>query len=111
MDAAGGGPIEGAVQLHRALAAQGHAGEFASMDAPDAACARAFNAAPLHALGPGRGRFGYSAELRPWLQDNAGRFDAVIVNGLWQYIGLGARRVEAVSAARGCALQRSPHGA
>jgi len=98
VDAAGGGPIEGAVQLHRALAAQGHAGEFASMDAPDAACARAFDAAPLHALGPGRGRFGYSAELRPWLEDNAGRFDAVIVNGLWQYIGLGTRRALAGSA-------------
>ncbi|MFC5607408.1 glycosyltransferase [Variovorax soli] len=98
VDAAGGGPIEGAVQLHRALAAQGHAGEFASMDAPDAACARAFDAAPLHALGPGRGRFGYCAELRPWLEDNAGRFDAVIVNGLWQYIGLGTRRALAGSA-------------
>ncbi|MBS0454798.1 MAG: glycosyltransferase [Proteobacteria bacterium] len=92
VDAAGGGPIEGATQLHRALAAQGHAGEFASLDDPDAACVHEFRAAPLHALGPGRGRFGYSPSLQPWLQANASRFDAVIVNGLWQYIGLGTRR-------------------
>ena len=89
--AAGGGPIEGATQLHRALAAQGHAGEFASLDDSAAACVQQFHAAPLHALGPGRGRFGYSARLRPWLQANANRFDAVVVNGLWQYIGLGTR--------------------
>ena len=98
VDAAGGGPIEGAVQLHRALAANGHAGEFASLDDPRAACAREFGATVLHALGPGRGRFGYSASLRPWLEDNASRFDAVIVNGLWQYIGLGARRALAGTA-------------
>ena len=92
VDTAGGGPIEGATQLHRALAAHGHVGEFASLDVPDAACVHEFRAAPLHALGPGRGRFGYSAGFLPWLQANASRFDAVIVNGLWQYIGLGARR-------------------
>lgn len=98
VDAAGGGPIEGATQLQRALAAQGHAGEFASMDDPDATCVREFSAAPLHALGPGRGRFGYSARLQPWLQANSSRFDAVMVNGLWQYIGLGTRRALAGTA-------------
>ena len=92
VDAAGGGPIEGATQLQRALAAQGHSGEFASMDDPQSTCVREFAVAPLHALGPGRGRFGYSKDFRPWLQTNASRFDAVIVNGLWQYIGLGTRR-------------------
>ena len=92
VDAEGGGPIEGATQLQRALAAQGHAGEFATLDDPAAACVREFSAAPLHALGPARGRFGYSAAFAPWLQDNASRFDAVIVNGLWQYIGLGTRQ-------------------
>jgi len=98
VDTAGGGPIEGATQLHRALAAEGHAGEFASLDDPAAACAREFTAAPLHALGPGRGRFGYSPDLVPWLRANARRFDAVIVNGLWQYIGLGTRRALAGTA-------------
>ncbi|HYP71454.1 MAG TPA: glycosyltransferase [Variovorax sp.] len=98
VDAAGGGPIEGATQLHRALSAQGHAGEFASMDDPGSACVQAFHAAPLHALGPARGRFGYCARLKPWLRANSDRFDAVIVNGLWQYIGLGTRRALAGTA-------------
>jgi len=92
VDPSGGGPIEGATQLHRALAALGHSGEFVSLDAADAPWVRDFAAAPLHALGPGRGRFGYSAQLQPWLARHAQEFDAVIVNGLWQYIGLAARR-------------------
>lgn len=92
VDATGGGPIEGATQLHRALADQGHAGEFVSLDAPQAPCVGSFTAAPLHALGPARGRFGYSRLLVPWLKANADGFDAVIVNGLWQYIGVGARQ-------------------
>lgn len=93
VDPAGGGVIEGAIQLHRALAAQGHAGEFASTDDPGSACVLGFTAAPLHALGPSRGRFGHTPRLQPWLRANAHRYDAVIVNGLWQYIGLAARQV------------------
>lgn len=98
VDPAGGGPIEGATQLHRALVAQGHSGEFASLDDPGAGCALQFDAAPLHALGPAQGRFGYSAAFVPWLRSHAGGFDAVIVNGLWQYIGLGTRQALAGSA-------------
>jgi glycosyltransferase involved in cell wall biosynthesis len=97
VDPTGGGPIEGAIQLHRALVAQGHTGEFVSLDDSAAPWVQAFEG-PLHALGPGRGRFGYSAGLLPWLRGNAGRFDAVIVNGLWQYIGLAAWRALAGSA-------------
>ena len=107
VDAQGGGPIEGATQLHRSLAAQGHAGEFASLDDPASACAREFTAAPLHALGPARGRFGYSPGFAPWLRANASRFDAVIVNGLWQYIGLGTRQA---LAGTGTPYYVFPHG-
>ncbi|SFM09666.1 glycosyltransferase [Variovorax sp. OV329] len=107
VDAAGGGPIEGATQLQRALAVQGHTGEFASLDDPAAACVGEFDTAPLHALGPARGRFGYSPAFVPWLQANAGRFDAVIVNGLWQYIGLGTRQA---LAGTGTPYYVFPHG-
>ncbi|MDM0043541.1 glycosyltransferase [Variovorax dokdonensis] len=91
VDPAGGGPIEGATQLHRALSALGHTGEFVSLDEADSPCAKAF-AETLHPLGPGRGRFGYSPTLLPWLESNAASFDAVIVNGLWQYTGLATRQ-------------------
>lgn len=84
VDPRGGGPIEGAQRLHEALVAMGHAGEFVSIDAPDAPFLDQCPAT-LHALGPASGRYGYSRKLKPWIAENANRFDAVIVNGLWQY--------------------------
>ncbi len=35
----------------------------------------------------------YSPLLAPWLRENAGHYDAVIVNGLWNYAAFGASRV------------------
>lgn len=35
----------------------------------------------------------YSPLLAPWLRENVGRYDAVIVNGLWNYAAFGASRV------------------
>jgi glycosyltransferase involved in cell wall biosynthesis len=47
----------------------------------------------VHNLGPGRlGTYRYSPRLKHWLADNAARFGAVIVNGLWQYHGFAAWR-------------------
>jgi glycosyltransferase involved in cell wall biosynthesis len=42
---------------------------------------------PIHALGAGRGPWRYHPELMPWLRVNLPRFDAAILNGLWQYAG------------------------
>ncbi|MGY2134545.1 glycosyltransferase [Hymenobacter sp. HD11105] len=39
----------------------------------------------VHALGPGKGPWHYSPKLVPWLLDNLGRFDVVIVHGIWLY--------------------------
>jgi len=104
---ADGGPIEGARQLHLALVEQGHTGEFASLDAADTPWASTFASATLHKLGPAHGGFNYSAALLPWLRDNADRFDAVIVNGLWKYVGWAARRALAGS---GTPYFVFPHG-
>ncbi len=41
----------------------------------------------IHALGQGRGSWNYHPALLPWLDKNLPRFDAVILNGLWQYQG------------------------
>lgn len=41
----------------------------------------------VHALGRGRGSWNYHPALLPWLNENLPRFDAVILNGLWQYQG------------------------
>jgi glycosyltransferase involved in cell wall biosynthesis len=39
----------------------------------------------IHALGKARGSWAYHPDLKPWLEHNLPRFDAVVLNGLWQY--------------------------
>lgn len=90
-DPAGGGPIEAVRRLAQAYREAGHEAEVVTLDSPDAPYLKG---APLtvHALGPGMGKYGYSAKLLPWLRANVARFDGVVVNGLWQYHGLAAWR-------------------
>jgi glycosyltransferase involved in cell wall biosynthesis len=88
-----GGPIEGVLQRGLRLREMGHQIEVASSDDPGAAHVQAFPL-PVHALGPPkRGGYYYAASLRPWLSAHAGSYDAVIVNGLWQYHSLAAWQV------------------
>jgi glycosyltransferase involved in cell wall biosynthesis len=82
VDPATGGPIEGVRQISRVNAGHGHEIELLTLDPPDSPDAAAFPF-PVHALGPGRTRYGYSSGLVPWLRAHAHRFDAVIVNGIW----------------------------
>lgn len=46
----------------------------------------------VHSLGPGIGPARYSTKLIPWLLENLGRFDAVVIHGLWQYHSFAVRR-------------------
>src|SRR4051812_19499062 len=46
----------------------------------------------MHAFGARRGRFPFRSQFTPWLRKNHRSYDAVIVNGLWQYSGFGAWR-------------------
>jgi glycosyltransferase involved in cell wall biosynthesis len=50
---------------------------------------------PIHALGPGKYGFAYTAKLGPWLEENLERFDAVIVHGLWLWPSVCATRAVA----------------
>jgi glycosyltransferase involved in cell wall biosynthesis len=87
----GGGPIEGIKQVSRIHQESGHHVEVVSLDAPNDDWVREF---PLkvNALGPVRDKFGYTPELVPWLKSHAKDYDAVIVNGLWQYHSFGVLR-------------------
>ena len=88
----GGGPIEGLVQLARVNGAHGHQIEIASLDDPKAEWVQRCPL-PCHALGPGHiGKYRYSPRLVPWLKANRHRYDAVIVNGIWQYHAVAAWR-------------------
>lgn len=87
----GGGVIEGVKQQSSVWRAMGHEIEIACLDAPDAPWLSEVGF-PVHAFGPARGAYGYSPRLRPWLQNHAGEYDGVVVNGIWQYHALAARQ-------------------
>ncbi len=91
MDPRGGGPMEGVLQLATQLRAWGHSNEAVTLDAPGQTYFALFPG-EVHALGPSRGGYRYNAKLVPWLRREAHRYDAVIVNGLWQYHSFGAWR-------------------
>jgi len=86
-----GGPVEAVRQLGVALQARGHRVEVASLDAPGEAFTSDFPL-PLHALGPAYLGYRYCPKLVPWLRAHAKQYDAVIVDGLWQYNGFGTWR-------------------
>ena len=86
-----GGPLEGVRQRGVHLQRDGHTVEMVTLDDPMESFLQEF---PLtvHALGPTPAGYGYNSRLAPWLTVNAKRFDAVIINGLWQYHSFGAWR-------------------
>ncbi|MGF6724880.1 glycosyltransferase involved in cell wall biosynthesis [Paraburkholderia sp. GAS41] len=86
LDPRAGGPTEGVRQSGINMTALGHEVEVATVDDPSAAWLAAFPL-PVHALGPAKGFYGFTPKLVPWLEAHATSFDAVIVNGLWQYPG------------------------
>jgi glycosyltransferase involved in cell wall biosynthesis len=92
VDPRGGGPIEGVRQRGLRLLEMGHQVEVACLDDPNAPHVEAFPL-PVHALGPTRGAYQYTASLRPWLRAHAGDYDTVIVNGLWQYHSFAAWQI------------------
>lgn len=83
-DPSNGGPIEGVRQRGLRLLEMGHQVEVACLDDPRAPHLESFRL-PVHALGPPRGGYHFSTSLQPWLRAHAGGYDAVIVNGIWQY--------------------------
>lgn len=92
-----GGPIEGVNQLSNAQQHLGVEVEICSLDAPDAECVRN-STIIVHALGQVTGNYGYNGRLVPWLKAHAHEYDAVIVNGLWQYTGFAVWRALAGTA-------------
>lgn len=88
---AAGGPIEVVKQLWTTPVSERHHVEIASLDSPGAAHV---NQCPLlvHPLGPATLGYSFSSRLIPWLRANRSRFDAAIVNGIWQFHSFGAWR-------------------
>lgn len=84
LDPANGGPVEGLRQMAKALQNLGHCVEVATLDGEDAPWLAEFPF-KVHAFGAGLLRYGFNAKLIPWLRDYADNYDALIVNGIWQY--------------------------
>ena len=82
MDPVTGGPCQGIRYSIPNLHSEGCLNEVVCLDDPSAPF---FGNDPfvIHALGRSRGPLRYHSALLPWLEKNLGRFDAVIVHGLW----------------------------
>ena len=106
VDPCAGGVIAGITALARERARQGDHTTVVSLDDP----ARFPDAGHPFAwvgLGPGAGKFAYARGYVPWLREHARSFDAVIINGLWQYHSFGAWRA---LASAGIPYLVFPHG-
>ncbi len=97
-----GGPPEAVRQLIKATRATGTQVEVVCLDSPHAEFLSDLGC-PVHALDQSLlGRYAFSPRLWRWLRANAGRFDGMIMNGVWTFPGLALR-----SAAR---RARRPYG-
>ena len=91
LDRSSGGVLQAMLSFSDALTQAGHDVEIVSLDLPNSPW---LDEAGIksHALGVNRSTYGYSGRLLPWLRDEGGRFDCVIVNGIWQYHSFAAWR-------------------
>jgi glycosyltransferase involved in cell wall biosynthesis len=86
-----GGPIEGLRRTSEAMAALGCRNEVLCLDDPQSPWLADFPL-PVHAVGPGLGRYGYTSRFAAWLRANRKNYDAVIAHGLWNYSSVGTWR-------------------
>jgi len=91
VDPKGGGPMEGVRQRGARLIEMGHQVEVVSLDDPTSTFLAGYGL-PVHALGPSQGGYQFNPRLVPWLHDHAKKYDAIVINGLWQYHSFGAWR-------------------
>ena len=92
-----GGPIEGVNQLSAVHRDLGVDVEICSLDEPDSDCVLN-SKTKVHALGGSFAGYAYSSRWVPWLKAHAHEYDAVIVNGLWRYVGFAVWRALAGTA-------------
>jgi glycosyltransferase involved in cell wall biosynthesis len=90
LNPAAGGPSQ-SVRVLMSYASIGYIGEAVTFDDPEAPFLKDIGF-PVHALGPVSTNYGFNSRLVPWIRGNRHRFDGVVVNGLWQYCGIAARR-------------------
>lgn len=91
LDPVAGGPAAAARMIDEEWVRQGNSVTVLTLDAPGADYLQDYPCKVV-ALGPSRGGYRYNRLLTPWLRQHAPEFDAVIVDGIWQYHAFGAWR-------------------
>jgi glycosyltransferase involved in cell wall biosynthesis len=103
VDPRGGGPIEGIFASAEVWFRHGHERHIVSLDAPNDPWVQQ-SPVPTFAVGIDSRwyaslrkifawlRYGYTPHLVPWLRAHASNYDAIIVNGLWNYASFGTWR-------------------
>lgn len=86
-----GGPIEAVLRFSEVLVREGHEVEVVSLESAEETARRSFPC-KVTGLGRGRGKYGYNPRLACWVNQNAPRFDVVILHGLWNYSSFGGWR-------------------
>jgi len=87
-----GGVVEGMRQMVTATMKMGHVVEVVTLDSANESWLQNLPFL-VHPLGPSKFGYRYSSNLVPWLREHATGFDAVIVDGLWQYHGYATWKV------------------
>ena len=86
-----GGPPEAVRQLTKGYLAIGATIEVVCLDNPRAEFLSDINC-PVHALDQSFvGRYSFSPRLWRWLRTNVGRFDGIVMNGIWSFPGVALR--------------------
>ena len=86
-----GGPPESVRELAKAYLAVGAAIEMLCLDHPGESFLTGIPC-PVHALGQSYlGRYAFSPRLMRWLRENSGRFDGIVMHGIWSFPGVALR--------------------
>jgi glycosyltransferase involved in cell wall biosynthesis len=86
-----GGPPEAVRQLALASLEVGTGIEVVCLDTPGESFLTGIPC-PVHALGQSYlGRYRFSPRLWRWLRENAGRFDCIVMHGIWTFPGVALR--------------------
>ena len=100
-----GGAIEGLLRLSSVRERRGFKTHIASLDGPEAPWVIncpvktfALGSREPNLSGPAWQRYGYTPRFVAWLREHATDYDIVVVNGIWNYSSLAARRVLPASA-------------
>lgn len=88
MDPVSGGTSQGLRNIIPALQNIGVVNEVVCFDDPASKFIEKDNFI-THAIGPAKGPYAYTEKLKPWLLQNLGRFDAVIIQGVWLHNSFG----------------------